>query len=72
MSTHFEKPNVRNRKLIELNAQALPVVGHTLATIIVCIASKRHLPHSVSLRRLLVVDGLLYLVAVDTVGMVQL
>lgn len=48
------------------------MVGHTVATIIVLVQTYRHLPHNVNLRRLLVLDGALYLLAVDAVGIVQL
>lgn len=50
---------------------ALPVVGHAVATVIILVQTRRNLPHNGTLRRLLVVDGLLYLLAVDAIGLVQ-
>ncbi|KAK9896872.1 hypothetical protein P389DRAFT_50654 [Cystobasidium minutum MCA 4210] len=50
----------------------LPLVGHAIATGFVVFHTRRHLTHNGNLRRLLVQDGILYLLAVEAVGILQL
>lgn len=50
---------------------ALPIAAHTLATIAVVYAV-HPMPNTNAVKRLLLVDGLLYLLAVNTINIVQL
>ena len=49
-----------------------PIVGGTFATTVVVHQATRHLHNVSRLRRLLVIDGLVYLAGVNCIGVVQL
>lgn len=52
--------------------QAIPIAAQTFATIVIVYAAYKNLPAAAALRNLIVVDGILFMVAVDTIGLIQL
>lgn len=50
----------------------VPIAAHTFATAVIVYHAYQNLPASVALRNLIVIDGILFMVAVDSVGLLQL